>query len=232
MGFRLTIGILLFLVACDLVLTVVRPTADGDIDVSVLDYVLVAAHSVVVLAEGGCVFQLWSGTVLFTAGLLGELLETATATVILLFFRLLCLILWWVVRRYASSGLLGDSDFNMFLYVADQLIAVSTWCSLMYTAGALTEKRMYAPYHREHVELPQDVFREQRRRMQDFEIQRQAVAIEEQQRELERLQRQHQQQQQQFGGSASVGASSAHEMRPLGVATAAPPGVELDSGTH
>lgn len=201
MGYRINVGILLFLIAADLILTVIRPTtADIAGSSAVLDYVLLAAHIVTVLTQAGTIFQLWSGTVLFTAGLLVELLETAWATLILLFFHLIFLVLSWVVRNFASPvsfDVSMSANANMFLYVADLLLAVATWCGLMYSAGALAEKRMYAPYHRDYVEPAGDAFREQRRRMQAFQIQQQAAMIAQQQKQLTAMQQQFQLQQQQ-----------------------------------
>lgn len=210
MGFRINVCALLFLIVCDAAFTIVRPTTQDHSDtmnVDVLDYVLIAAHGVAVICQAVAVFQLFSNTVWFTAGLLGELFMMSVWAMIVWFLRLIFVAVPWVHRRF--TGDLGNTAMEdtgyRFLYVADLLLAVANWGGLMYTAGCVTEKRMYSPYHKEQIYMPQVAYswlNEQKKTQQQMQQQQQQQMMMQQQQQ-QMLQ---QQQQQQF--SSTVGGEN------------------------
>ena len=154
MGFRLHVSSLLLAITCDAVLTVVRPTtvdAGAATNVEILDYVLVAAHGVVVIAQAVVIFLMFSNTVWFAAGLVGDLFLFARWAGLFWLLRLFWVQMPWVHRRFIQdlgSRAMDDQEYR-FLFVVDYLLAVVSWACLMYTTACMTEKRMYAPYHRE-----------------------------------------------------------------------------------
>ena len=159
MGFRINVIALLFLILADAIFTIVRPTTSDYSDtmnVDVLDYVLIAAHGVTTICQAVTIFILFSSTVWFTAGLLGELFMTAKWTMLIWFLRLIFVAVPWVHRRFIGDlgdRAMEDRDYR-FLFVGDLLLAVANWAALMFTASCMTEKRMYSPYHKETIRLP------------------------------------------------------------------------------
>ena len=163
MGFRINVLALLFLILADAIFTIVRPTTADYADtmnVDVLDYVLIAAHGVTAICQAVAIFALFSSTVWFTAGLLGELFMTAKWTMLIWFVRLIFIAMPWVHRRFIGNlgdRAMEDRDYR-FLFVGDLLLAVANWAALMFTASCMTEKRMYSPYHKETISLPAVAF--------------------------------------------------------------------------
>lgn len=159
MGFRINVVALLFLIVADAIFTIVRPTTkdyEDTMNVDVLDYVFIAAHGVVVICQAVTIFIMFSNSIWFTAGLLGELLSIAKWTLFVWAVRFIFVAMPWVHRRFIGG--LGDTPMTdggyRFLYVTDLLLAVANWAALMYTAGCMTEKRMYSPYHKEFIPMP------------------------------------------------------------------------------
>jgi hypothetical protein len=207
MGFRINVCSLLFLIGCDAAFTIVRPTTQDHsetMNVDVLDYVLIAAHGVAVICQAVAIFQLFSSTVWFTAGLLGELFVMSMWTMLIWFVRLIFVAVPWVHRRFIKD--LGnhamDDEGYRFLYVADLLLAVANWSGLIYTAGCMTEKRMYSPYHKEQIYMPQVAYswlNEQKKASQQQQVQQQQLRQQQQQQmaQMSQFQTPGQQQQQQ-----------------------------------
>jgi hypothetical protein len=148
MGYRLCFVLGVLLTAVDIVFTSIRSTwADGG-DVAL--FVLLTVHELVVVAMGVTVFALFSNTIWFTAGLLGELGYTIKATLPLWLCRLFFVAMPSVYRRFITSEDRGwDDGVYGFLCVADLVSCVAFLVSFCFTSCAMSEKRMYPPYHRE-----------------------------------------------------------------------------------
>jgi hypothetical protein len=136
---------LLFFVA-DLLLMTLRPLWDtGD---EIASYVLLGGHIIILLSQGAVVFAFFSHTIWFTAGLLGQLLVTIRMSFPLWIMRIFGVVAPWAYRSFGSSVSFDDGLY-LFLYTLDLLLALAYWIALLYTVCCMTEKGMYAPYHKE-----------------------------------------------------------------------------------
>jgi hypothetical protein len=149
MGFRTKLFITCFLIFADLVSTTVRPTWDhgGAFE----QYIWVAAHLMIAFLEGVMVFAFFSGTIWFTAGLLGEMLFTVKTTLPLWLIRTFFVQMPWTYNTFVNKNPKSpweDAGYAA-LFSLDITFAILFWVSLIYTISCLTDKRMYAPYHRE-----------------------------------------------------------------------------------
>lgn len=149
MAFRLAIVVTELLILVDLVCTALRPTWKDDDDVRT--FLFLSGHAAAVILEGVAVFAFFSATVWFEAGLLGELMHTVYSTMPLFVARLFLVQMPIVYWKYVSRGKphAWDDGVYVFLYVMDIVVACAFWVSLVYTMSCMTDKRMYAPYHRE-----------------------------------------------------------------------------------
>jgi hypothetical protein len=148
MGYRLCFVLATLLTVADVFFTSIRSTwADGG-DVAL--FVLLTVHEVVVVAMGVTVFALFSNTIWFTAGLLGELGYTIKASFPLWVCRLFFVQMPAIYNRFISSAARGwDDGIYGFLFVADIVSCVAFAVAFFFTTCAMSEKRMYPPYHRE-----------------------------------------------------------------------------------
>lgn len=148
MGFRLCFVISAILVAIDIVFTSVRSTwlSGGDMAL----FVLLTVHEVVCIAMGVMIFAFFSNTIWFTAGLLGELGYTIKVTFPLWICRIFFVQMAYMYRRFISSSVRAwDDGVFGFLFIADIVSCIMFNVSFFFTMCAMSEKRMYAPYHRE-----------------------------------------------------------------------------------
>lgn len=152
MGFRICLGSTWALVLADIILIALRPTFRLDSDVD--QFVMLAVHVCVVILEAVVIFSFFSNTVWFTAGLFGELLATIKLTFPLYFCHLLLTAFPIIYRRFIRGlkSTAMEDGASVAMFIADYIVAVSFWVSLMYTACCMTDIRMYAPYHKMPVE--------------------------------------------------------------------------------
>ena len=149
MGFRSKVFLTMFLIFGDIVATTVRPTWDrgGDFD----QYLWVAGHLSIAFLEGVMVFAFFSGTIWFTAGLLGEMLFSIKSTFPLWLLHAFFVQMPWTYNFFISAD--KNQPWNSAIYAAlfslDVAVAVLFWTSMMYTISCMTDRRMYAPYHKE-----------------------------------------------------------------------------------
>lgn len=148
MGYVLTVAVTMVLLLTETVFTAVRSTLQAGGDQTL--YTLLAVHEVLVVAIGVTVFAFFSNTVWFTAGLLPQLVFSIKATVPLWVLRLFFVAMPDVYLRVLSGGRRGwDDGVYIFLAVLAVLSSMALSASVMYTAACLSDKRMYAPYHKE-----------------------------------------------------------------------------------
>jgi hypothetical protein len=113
-------------------------------------YLALGFHEFIVVLQATTVFALFSATVWFGAGLLGQLGYSIRATMPLFVLKLFLVQMPWVYKEYLSKASFSWEDpWYIVLYVAEVVVSVLYWCSLLYTLFCMTEKKMYAPYHRE-----------------------------------------------------------------------------------
>lgn len=150
MGFRLTVASTVFFAAADLVLLTLRPP--WPLEDLVMQYVLLVVHLFVAIVEGINIFAFFSNTIWFTAGLLGKLAMTVRASLPLWVLRLIFVAVPWLYRNFGPAAVKTaafDDNVYVFLYVAEQIVAMAFWISMLYTMACMSEATMYAPYHRE-----------------------------------------------------------------------------------
>jgi hypothetical protein len=155
MGYRGGIYALLGFIALDIVFTIVRPTSvDLHGDSETISYVLLSVHIGVVFAQALALLFMMGSTIWFSAGLLYELLTTAYFTAPVWLLRLFFVQMPWTYRYHikflgdAGERITSDRGY-VALFVLENLVAVVSSGCLFYTAARLSEKRMYAPYHKD-----------------------------------------------------------------------------------
>lgn len=147
MSFRGACYALLFFIFLEIFLTAIRPTwTDGG---DIAHYILVGIHVLVVLLEAIMVFVLFSSTIWFAAGLLGQLLFAVAPTLPFWVLRFVVCWLPWVYKRFVEDG--EDTPWSygayVFLVILDVVSCICLSVSLCYTLCAVSDKRMYIPYH-------------------------------------------------------------------------------------
>jgi hypothetical protein len=146
----------ILLIFCDIFVTSIRSTFTRGGDVGT--YVLLSVHEVVAVSEGVIIFAFFSYTIWFTAGLLGHLAFTVKVTLPLWVLRLAFITIPRIYAKFISQSSRDWSDpLYAVLFCLDLLSCVSLSVSLMYTVSALSEKRMYAPYHQEWAASAADI---------------------------------------------------------------------------
>ena len=148
MGYRTCFVLGALLTAADIFFTSIRSTWASGGDVAL--FVLLTVHEVIVIAMGVTVFAFFSNTIWFTAGLLGELGYTIKATFPLWICRIFFVQMPTIYQRFITTSSRGwDDGAYGFLFIADLLSCIAFAVSFFFTACAMSEKRMYPPYHRE-----------------------------------------------------------------------------------
>eukprot|EP00758_Cryptobia_borreli_P007728 Tbor_TRINITY_DN5325_c3_g2::TRINITY_DN5325_c3_g2_i1::g.5024::m.5024 len=150
MGFQSTVITSFIFMFLDLTLTTARPTC---VNCGLLaDYILLGVHLFVVLLEGVVIFVLFSGTIWMPAGLLGQLFHTIRATFPLWILRFLLAPSPWLYFKFKGSLTTNkpwSDGVYCFISILDMTTSISFSIALCYTMCALTDKRMYFPYHNE-----------------------------------------------------------------------------------
>lgn len=151
MSFILNCCLILFLIVADIWFTSIRPSWSVDDSTRLDEYIFLAVHIFVLILELAVVYRLLSFTVLFSAGLLGELSFALKPTIPMWLLRVTFAVLPWVYYRFIQHDRIPwASSVYAALYILNVLSCIGLSVVLMYVLCSLTQPHLYAPYHKKY----------------------------------------------------------------------------------